>query len=229
MGKPQFHSAASRHCLARGKPRELTQPAKQSKAPTFATNPNLTRPQNLATASGGRIWNRYVVQYTGTTLSNGTFSPQISLFNYAVGGGVCSNSITPRDYPGTSHAFPAILEDQLPIFLADLHTDNPSTGKNVFYPGLTADNSVYVVWTGGNDLGEAALFTDSQVPGNTIVDYLECVYVAMDKLYESGARWFVLPNQPPFDLSPLYANDTSGGNISLATSKGYWPAGKWGE
>lgn len=167
------------------------------------------------------------MQYTGSTTSNGTWDPQISLYNYAVSGGVCSNDITPRHIVGTSAYFPAIIQDEIPGFVRDLNATNPATGGPTFSPTLTKDDTVYVVWTGGNDLGEAALFTDSQVPGTTIVDYLECVYSAMDTLYQNGARWFVLPNNPPFYLAPLYANDTEGG-ISGSAALNYWPAGKPG-
>lgn len=52
-------------------------------------------PESFAAASGGRVWPRYVVQYTGAT-DNGQWAPQMTLYNYAVSGAVCSNKITPR-------------------------------------------------------------------------------------------------------------------------------------
>jgi len=44
-------------------------------------------PEGLNTASGGRTWPRFVVQYT---------DEQLELYDYAVSGAVCSNNITPR-------------------------------------------------------------------------------------------------------------------------------------
>jgi len=44
-------------------------------------------PESLNTASGGRTWPRFVVQYT---------DEQLELYDYAVSGAVCSNNITPR-------------------------------------------------------------------------------------------------------------------------------------
>jgi len=52
-------------------------------------------PESFSTPSGGRTWPRYVVQYTGHTV-NGAWSPQLTLYNYAVSGAVCSNFISPR-------------------------------------------------------------------------------------------------------------------------------------
>lgn len=52
-------------------------------------------PEGLNTASGGRTWPRFTVQYTGTT-TNGIWIPQVDLYDYAVSGAVCSNNITPR-------------------------------------------------------------------------------------------------------------------------------------
>jgi phospholipase/lecithinase/hemolysin len=53
-------------------------------------------PESFSTAGGGRTWPRYVVQYTGSTTSTGQWDPQMTLYDYAVSGAVCSNYITPR-------------------------------------------------------------------------------------------------------------------------------------
>lgn len=52
-------------------------------------------PESFSTAGGGRTWDRYVIQYTGETIS-GTWTPAMTLYDYAVSGAVCSNLITPR-------------------------------------------------------------------------------------------------------------------------------------
>lgn len=52
-------------------------------------------PQGLNTASGGRTWPRFVVQYTGHDTASG-WQPGLDLYDYAVSGAVCSNDITPR-------------------------------------------------------------------------------------------------------------------------------------
>lgn len=52
-------------------------------------------PEGQNTASGGRTWPRFVVQYTGSE-KNGQWTPGLELYDYAVSGAVCSNEITPR-------------------------------------------------------------------------------------------------------------------------------------
>lgn len=52
-------------------------------------------PEGQNTASGGRTWPRFVVQYSGNEGANG-WEPQLDLYDYAVSGAVCSNNISPR-------------------------------------------------------------------------------------------------------------------------------------
>lgn len=54
-------------------------------------------PESLSASDGGRIWARYVVQYTNEL---------ISLYNYAVSGAVCSNNLTPRWFSAINADFP---------------------------------------------------------------------------------------------------------------------------
>lgn len=75
------------------------------------------------------------------------------------------------------------------------------------------------MWIGTNDLGVWAFLTDSQVPGKVLSDYTSCIYNALDRLYESGGRNFVLFNNAPLQLAPLYANDTLNG----VGANQYWP------
>ena len=45
-----------------------------------APPPGTLLPQSFDTAGGGRTWPRYVVQYTGETSVNGSWSPQMTLY-----------------------------------------------------------------------------------------------------------------------------------------------------
>jgi len=67
------------------------------------------------------------------------------------------------------------------------------------------------MWIGTNDLGNDAFLTDSQVKGKTLVDYADCVYDSFQKLYETGARYFILMNVIPLNLAPQYALPEDGG------------------
>lgn len=142
----------------------------------------------------------------------------MTLYDYAVSGAVCSNLITPRYLAAIHQDFPSVLEYEIPNFVADIKANNIATGKPFFSPSLTATDAVYAMWIGTNDIGVDAFFTDSQIPGKVLTDYVNCVYTALDQLYASGARYFVLLNLAPLQLSPLYGNASVGG---VAASH-YW-------
>ncbi|KAK5947243.1 hypothetical protein PMZ80_001392 [Knufia obscura] len=158
-------------------------------------------PEGLNTASGGRTWPRFAVEYTGN---------RVELYDYAVSGAVCSNNITPRNLSteGSGFLFPAVLEYEVPAFLADRGTNRNGTDQTYFSTALSASNAVYSIWIGTNDLGVGLFLTDAQIRGYTLPDYVECIYRVFDELYAAGGRFFVLFNNAPLNLAPLYANDT---------------------
>jgi hypothetical protein len=108
-----------------------------------------------------------------------------------------------------------VLEYEVPAYVADSHYI--SNGKP--FLDIPPSETVYSIWIGTNDLGVYAFLTDSQVAGKTIPDYTECVYTALDRVYANGARYFVLMNAIPLQLTPLYATATDGG----VGANNYWP------
>ena len=167
-------------------------------------------PETFNGADGGRVWPRYVVQYTNESLN---------LYDYAVSGAVCSNQITPRELNPTVGLFPDVDGYEVPAFLADKAQDvNVATGGPFFDPALTDMNGVYAFFIGTNDIGVGAFLTDSQLPGSTLSDYVNCVYSQMDRVYAAGGRYFVLFNITPLQLTALYANASEGGEAP----SGYW-------
>lgn len=72
---------------------------------------------------------------------------------------------------------------------------------------------------GTNDVGVYAFLTDSQIPGYTLTDFSDCLFRALDEVYAAGGRYFVVLNQAPLYLTPLYANDPLGG----VGNNQYWP------
>ncbi|KIX94906.1 uncharacterized protein Z520_09216 [Fonsecaea multimorphosa CBS 102226] len=149
-------------------------------------------PETFAAPGGGRTWSRYVVQYTGATVQ-GKWTPQMTLW-----------------FPAIDAFFPSVLEYEVPAFVADIPATrvNSTPAVQLFTPKLTAQDSVYALWIGTNDLGVYTFLTDSQVPGKVLSDYTDCIYSVFDKLYASGGRHFVLMNTVPLNLAPLYANDS---------------------
>jgi hypothetical protein len=131
----------------------------------------------------------------------------VQLYNYAVGGAVCSSDIVANMGVG-------VQEYEIPTFLADKAT------KISGQPFLTVskNDTVFSIWIGTNDLGPQGFLTGKQVSPNTLVDYIDCVYSALDKMYAAGARKIVLMNLVPLNLAPLYALPGQGG-VSWST---YW-------
>ena len=156
--------------------------------------------ESRSIAVGGRVWARYVMQYTGSS-DGGEWHPTMSLYNYAVGGSFCSGEIVPREYP-------TLLEYAVPAFAADKAAGQINTGRPYFESALTPSNAVFALWIGTNDLGQFSFLNDMQVGGKTLTDFTDCVYAALDGLYAAGARTFVLMNTMPLHLAPLYANET---------------------
>lgn len=165
-----------------------------------APPPGTLPPTTNVTASGGLSWGQLVQQETGT-----------AYFDYAISGAVCSNAITPRSSRALGKPFPAVIEDQLPSFVAD-------TAFPTVYENRSADNTVYGVWISTNDLGLNAFLTDSQIAGTNITTYIDCVWSIFDVLYSTGGRRFVLLNTAPLELTPLYAALSNNG----AGDNQYW-------
>lgn len=145
------------------------------------------------TASGGLAWGQYVAQYTGANYRD-----------YAVSGATCSNEIISRDFSAIHKPFPSVIDDEIPSFKADVAFKS-------LYPDRTAENTVYALWIGTNDLGYGGFLSDSQAPGTTISDYVDCIWSVFDNIYQTGGRRFVLLNLAPLELAPLYAPLSAGG------------------
>jgi len=158
-----------------------------------APPPGVLHPESNSTASGGRTWAQYAAEGAGA-----------KLVDYAVSGATCSNKIVERDFSFIGRSFPSVLEDEIPSFTADV------SSKSVF-PNRDASNTVYALWIGTNDLGFDAFLSDSQAPGTTITDFVGCVWSVLDAIYKTGGRRFVLLNEAPLELSPLYMPTSAGG------------------
>jgi len=158
-----------------------------------APPPGTMHDESNNTATGGLSWAQFAARDAGA-----------KLLDYAVSDAVCSNQIVSRNFDYINRTFPAILDDELPSFKADLDFKS-------LYPHRTAENTVYAVWIGTNDLGFGAFLSDSQTPGQTISDVVECVFVVLDNVYKTGGRRFVILNEAPLELSPLYNLPANGG------------------
>ncbi|KAI1258924.1 carbohydrate esterase family 16 protein [Xylariaceae sp. FL1019] len=167
-----------------------------------APPPGTVLPTSNDTASGGYTWPYFTSKKLGA-----------KTYNYAVSGAVCSNDIVSR-------WFPSVTEYQVPTFQADVKYAR-NTPNTTFFQDRTADNSVYALYVGTNDLGVDGFLRDLQVEGKVITDYIECIWSVFDSIYASGGRRLILFNTAPLETSPLYAAQENGGsgNVNYWTNK----------
>ncbi|KAL2158886.1 hypothetical protein VTH06DRAFT_2916 [Thermothelomyces fergusii] len=160
-----------------------------------APPPGTMHDETTTTASGGLSWAQFAARDAGA-----------SLMDYAVSGAVCSDKIVSRYFNVINRSFPAILDDEIPSFEADVVFKS-------LYPHRTPQDTVYAVWIGTNDLGWDAFLSDSQTPGATISDFVNCVFDVLDHVYKTGGRRFVILNTAPLERFPLYALPENGGTL----------------
>ena len=79
---------------------------------------------------------------------NGQWDPSLTLYDYAVSGAVCSNEISPRTLSSINANFPAVLDYEVPAFLADIPSVRNGTDEPYFEPTLSATDAVYSLWIG---------------------------------------------------------------------------------
>jgi hypothetical protein len=149
-------------------------------------------------STGGRVWPEYVNQYSG-----------VNIYDYARSGSVCDSTISSKSRRG-------VKQDQIPTFLADNEYVNNSTGQRVL--DNPSAETVYAIWIGTNDLGNGIFLTEEQPKGMPLTNYTDCVFEQLDRLYDIGARRFVIMNIAPLDLSPQYALPENDG----VTAPRYW-------
>ncbi|KAK9779668.1 hypothetical protein SCAR479_03275 [Seiridium cardinale] len=155
-------------------------------------------PKKSVTSTGGRVWAEYVGQYSGA-----------HIYDYAVSGAVCDKTMAPRRNGVSQNQVAAFLEDNLYV------SNTTGEGALVNPP----DETVYAIWIGTNDIGNGGFLTEVQQPNTLpLTSYIDCAFDQFDRLYEVGARKFVLMNVAALDLAPQYALPQNGG----LNSSQYW-------
>ncbi|KAH7107232.1 hypothetical protein BKA62DRAFT_682779 [Auriculariales sp. MPI-PUGE-AT-0066] len=142
-------------------------------------------------ATGGFQWPYYLGIY-------GNYS----IHNYAVGGSVCSNEITPVT------TVPADISGGQKKWFVEDHVVN---GKLQLDP----EEFVTVIWGGTNDVGIHSFISNDQRDDVSIADVTDCQLNFIRSMHDIGARRFIVMSMIPLQLTRLYAN-TDEGTI-------YWP------
>ncbi|KAF7796827.1 hypothetical protein EIP86_008011 [Pleurotus ostreatoroseus] len=106
-----------------------------------------------------------------------------TLFPFAHGGASCSKSLTPLPFESLD---PYLFEVQLPQYLAEK--------ANGPLHSVDADETMYTLWIGTNDIGANALLTGEAEPNVTVVDTVTCAMEFLVTLYHNGARNLIFQN-----------------------------------
>lgn len=177
--------------------------------------PGLVLPVSNSTYSGGYTWSRLAARRLDA-----------ASYDYAVGGAMCSSALSDRSLNG--EPFPSVLDYEVPAFEADVDSAADRGRRHRPAPGgpgeygdgdgwdrgaelfpdrrhRRADNSVYTLWIGTNDMGDMGILGGLERPGQTLSSMTDCVWAVFDRLYREGGRRFVLVNQLPLEMAPLYA------------------------
>ncbi|GJJ09979.1 hypothetical protein Clacol_004204 [Clathrus columnatus] len=115
----------------------------------------------------------------------------LTFLDFARAGATCNQDLTPR-------TFPAVFQDEIPAFLNA--TEN---GKE-----FNAEETLFTLWIGTNDVGVGELITGQAMPGVSIVNTSECAVDWVQTMYGHGARNFFFQNMVPLDHVVLYSADS---------------------
>lgn len=83
--------------------------------------------------------------------------------------------------------------------------DSQYVANGTKFLDIPADETVYAMWDGTNDLGYYAFIQDEQVAGTNLTTYVDCIYDQIGRVYANGGRYFVLFNIAPLNLAPIFA------------------------
>lgn len=122
--------------------------------------------------------------YTDITQASFTLWPiyaadygHLSFLDFARSGATCDQNLTPR-------TFPAVVQDEIPAFL-----NATNNGKN-----FNAEETLFTLWIGTNDVGVGELITGQAVPGVSLVNTTTCAVGWVQTMYNLGARNFFFQN-----------------------------------
>ncbi|KAJ7030105.1 GDSL lipase/esterase [Mycena alexandri] len=137
-------------------------------------------------ADGGVQWPWYLGLYGNYTI-----------WNYATGGAVCSNVLTPLS------GEPDVIGGQTDWFIQD-HVSNNGTKHQKL--DMDPAEFVVIIYVGTNDVGLNSFVTDNQSATVSLADLAGCQLQTLRNLYALGARRFIVNSMIPLQLTRLYAN-----------------------
>ncbi|KAJ4477441.1 hypothetical protein J3R30DRAFT_3703834 [Lentinula aciculospora] len=147
-------------------------------------------PPNDTAADGGVQWPWYLGLYGNYTV-----------WNYAVGGAVCSNDWTPL------YGEPDVSSGQQAWFIQD----HIVTSNNTSHQMLTLEPSSFVVvqFIGTNDVGIGSFLTADEAANVSLPNVVDCQMNSFRTMHVLGARNFILNSLIPLQLTSLYSNSSA--------------------
>ncbi|KAI9598863.1 GDSL lipase/esterase [Syncephalis fuscata] len=127
----------------------------------------------------------------------------LQIENYAFGGAVSSENLLPTNIPLAKDIIPSVTDQVNQLYLNNILNSDTNTNTNI---DKNRNNTLYVIWAGGNDYFELIKRDDvlerlAEHP-RAVVDTL---FDAVDSLYtQAGARHFLMMNLPPMDSMPRF-------------------------
>ncbi|KAI3022375.1 CAZyme family CE16 [Aspergillus niger] len=143
-----------------------------------ASNPMGNPDLGIGTTTNGPNWIGYL-----TTTENASL---VLSYNLAAGGATIDNALVP--------AYPGDLASQFRLF-EDVYADKPASAP------WSAEDAVFGVWIGINDIGNAYYSTDAETYTPKLISRLESL---VEEVYKNGGRKFLFLNVPPTSRSPLF-------------------------
>ncbi|KAL3248772.1 hypothetical protein ABHI18_011894 [Aspergillus niger] len=143
-----------------------------------ASNPMGNPDLGTGTTTNGPNWIGYL-----TTTENASL---VLSYNLAAGGATIDNALVP--------AYPGDLASQFRLF-EDVYAAKPASAP------WSAEDAVFGVWIGINDIGNAYYSTDAKTYTPKLISRLESL---VEEVYKNGGRKFLFLNVPPTSRSPLF-------------------------
>ncbi|KAI9881537.1 MAG: hypothetical protein M1830_000100 [Pleopsidium flavum] len=178
IGMAGITSISSSHCMQSGDSYTSTVFDIHGQQPN-PSNPLGNPPYPGSTSCNGPNWVDFL-----TTTYNQSY---IQTYNMAFGGAVVDSSLVGEIFPMVVQDLQQQVADEfIPIY------------SNKTIAPWTSSNSLFAIFIGVNDIGNAYGRHNTTLNGDIFVVYSRLV----DQLYQTGARNFLFLNVPPIDRSP---------------------------
>ncbi|TBU51133.1 GDSL lipase/esterase [Dichomitus squalens] len=139
-------------------------------------------------ADGGFQWPFYLGLYGNYTI-----------WNYAVGGAVCSNKLTPLS------DIPDVSSGQQAWFVQDHVVRNGTSHQKLL---LDPASFIVIIFVGTNDVGVNSFVTNDQGTNVSLPNVADCQLDTLRQLHALGARQFIVNSLVPLQLTRLYSDSS---------------------